>query len=164
MTITEIGQLLGDIIQEFMSLAADRVILKDENFDAPKDDQLYVIVEYENPSIIGVGSHVNVATGTETSHVSEFTNWTIEVCSRNRDASDRYPEVLMALRSIAGQQAAEIAQCSFFYGNPLNLSAIEGSAALRRWHIPIIVSNVQKKTSTAALIDKFPPIDIHSEA
>lgn len=164
MTITAIGQLLGDVIQAFMGLAADRVILKDENFDAPKDDALYVLIEYEGDSPIGVGSHVNTATGIETSHYAQFTNWTIEVVSRNRDASDRYPEVLMALRSIAGQQAAEIAQVSFFYGNPLNLSAIEGSASLRRWHIPVIVSNVQKKTSTAALIDKFPPIVTDVEA
>jgi hypothetical protein len=141
-----------------MAIDPARVILKDENFDAPKDQALYVLIEYEGDSPIGVGSHVNATTGIETSHYAQFTNWAIEVCSRNRDASDRYPEVLMALRSITGQQAAEIAQCSFFYGNPLNLSAIEGSAALRRWHIPVIVSNVQKKTSTAAMIDKFPPI------
>jgi len=152
MTITEIGQLLGDIIAAYMALDTSRVVLKDENWDAPKDDALYVLIEYEDDTALGVGSDVNTATGLETSHYSGFANFTIEVVSRNRDATNRYQEVLMALQSVAGQQTAELNQVAFFRGKPLNLSAIEGAASLRRWHIPVIVSYVQTKTATAPLI------------
>jgi len=156
MTITTIGQLLGDIIAAYMALDPERVILKDENWDAPKDDALYVLIEYEDDTPVGIGSVVDSATGLETSHYSGFANFTIEVVSRNRDATNRYQEVLMALQSVAGQQAAETAQVSFFRGKPLNLSAIEGSGSLRRWHIPVIVSYVQTKTATAPLIAPDP--------
>jgi hypothetical protein len=156
MIITEIGQLLGDIISAYMALDPERVILKDEGFDAPKDDELYVLIEYEDDTPVGLGSIVDSATGIETSHYSGFANFTIEIVSRNRDATDRYQEVLMALQSVAGQQAAELNQVAFFRGKPLNLSAIEGAASLRRWHIPVIVSYVQTKTATAPLIAPDP--------
>ena len=152
MTITEVGQLLGDIIAAYMSLDPERVILKDEGFDGPKDDQVYVLIEYEDDKALAVGSEVNMATGLETSHYNAFANFTIEVISKNRDATDRYPEVLMALQSVAGQQEAELHNVAFFRGQPLNLSAIEGSGSLRRWHIPVIVSYMQTKTATAPMI------------
>lgn len=164
MTITEIGQLLGAIIAAYMSLDPERVVLKDENWDAPKDDALYVLIEYEDDTALGVGSDVNTATGLETSHYNAFANFTVEVISRNRDATDRYPEVLMALQSVAGQQAAELHNVAFFRGKPLNLSAIEGSASLRRWHIPVIVSYMQTKTATAPLIAPDPVKEIKVEA
>ena len=164
MTITEIGQILGDIIAAYMSLDPERVVLKDENWDAPKDDALYVLIEYEDDTALGVGSEVNTATGLETSHYNAFANFTIEVISRNRDATDRYPEVLMALQSVAGQQEAELHNVAFFRGKPLNLSAIEGSASLRRWHIPVIVSYMQTKTATAPLIAPDPVKEIKVEA
>ena len=164
MTITEIGQLLGDIIAAYMALDTSRVVLKDENWDAPKDDALYVLIEYEDDTALGVGSDVNTSTGLETSHYNAFANFTIEVISRNRDATDRYPEVLMALQSVAGQQEAELHNVAFFRGKPLNLSAIEGSASLRRWHIPVIVSYMQTKTATAPLIAPDPVKEIKVEA
>jgi hypothetical protein len=172
MTITAIGQLLGDIIQGYMQLPqrydeqgnpTDSVVLKDENWDAPKDNGLYVLIEYEDDTPVGVGSDVD-STGLETSHYNAFANFTIEVISRNRDATDRYPEVLMALQSVAGQQAAELHNVAFFRGKPLNLSAIEGSASLRRWHIPVIVSYMQTKTATAPLIAPDPVKEIKVEA
>ena len=114
MTITAIGQLLGSIIAAYMALDPERVVLKDENWDAPKDDALYVLIEYEDDTALGVGSDVNTSTGLETSHYNAFANFTIEVISRNRDATDRYPEVLMALQSVAGQQEAELHNVAFF--------------------------------------------------
>ena len=70
----------------------------------------------------------------------------------------------MALQSVAGQQEAELHNVAFFRGKPLNLSAIEGSASLRRWHIPVIVSYMQTKTATAPLIAPDPVKEIKVEA
>ena len=156
LTIIEIGQIIGNIIQEYMSLDASRIVLKDENWDAPKDQGIYILIEYEDDTALGVGSVVD-SSGLETSHYSGFANFTIEVVSRNRDATNRYQEVLMALQSVIGQQAAELNQIAFFRGKPLNLSAIEGAGSLRRWHIPVIVSYVQTKTAIVPIISPSQP-------
>ena len=165
MTITALGQTIADIIQSYMDLADDRVILKDEGFEAPKDDGIYVLIEYETGKTIGIKSEVDPATGLETMSRSSFETFAIEVISRSRDATDRWQEAQLALFSVAGQQAAESANVSFFRGgDPMDLSEIEGSGALRRYRIPIIVSNVQSKTASVPMIDKFPNPFVKPEA
>ncbi len=159
MTVTEVGQLLGNVVQTYMGLADSRVVLKDENFDAPKDQGIYILVEYESSDIVGISQSVDPDTGLETMGQSVFMHFAVEVCSRGRDAQDRWQEALFALFAVSGQQAAETSQCSFFRSTPpMDLSSIEGAGALRRYRIPVIVSTVQTKTGSAAVpqIDKFP--------
>jgi len=166
MTITETGQLISSIIQAYMGLADDRVVLKDEGFDGPKDSDIYVLVEYDGASkTIGIKSQVDPSTGIETMSRSSFEPFAVEVISRNREAADRWQEAQMALFSVSGQQAAESANCSIFRGgDPMDLSEIEGTGALRRYRIPIIVSNVQSKTASVPMIDKFPSPFVKPEA
>lgn len=166
MTIQALGQLLADVIQDYMELSADRVILTDEGFDGPKDSDIYVLVIYDAPlGLLGVDSKVNMATDMETMSASSHERFNVEVISRGRDATNKHKEVLMAVQSIAGTQAAEVAGCSFFRGgNVLNLTAVEGVASLRRYQIPIIITNVESKTDSGALIDKFMAPTINTEA
>jgi hypothetical protein len=165
MTITEIGQLLANIIQAYMALGDDRVVLKDEGFDAPKDDGIYVLILHETGKTMSIKSSIDSSTQIETMSRSGFESFSVEVVSRNRDADDRYPEVLMGLQSVQGQQAQESAQVSIFRGGQeLDLSSVEGSGALRRWHIPIIVSNVQSKTAAVPYFDKFRDLTVKVEA
>ena len=174
MTITEIGQLLANIIESYMALPLDyttnpegdsRVILKDEGFDAPKDDGIYVLIEYETGKTVGIKSQVDPSTQVETMSRSSFENFAIEVISRGRDATDRWQEAMLALFSVSGQQAAEAVHCSIFRGgDPMDLSEIEGSGALRRYRIPIIVSNVQSKTAAVPYFDKFRDLTVKVEA
>lgn len=165
MTILALGQLLADVIQNYMDVDADRVILTDEGFDAPKDSGIYILVIYDAPGLLGIDSKVNTATNLETMSASSHERFNVEVVSRGRDATSRHKEVLMAVQSIAGTQAAEVAGCAFFRGgNVLNLTGIEGVASLRRYQIPIIITNVESKTDTGALIDKFKAPTINTEA
>ena len=165
MTITSLGQVIANIIQAYMAIADDRVILKDEGFDAPKDDGIYVLVEYEGGKTLGIKSQVEPSTQVETMTRSSFENFAIEVISRGREATDRWQEAMMALFSVSGQQAAEAANCAFFRGGePMDLSEIEGTGALRRYRIPIIVSNVQSKTASVPMIDKFREPTVKVEA
>lgn len=167
MTITEVGQLIGSTIQSYMGLSDSRVVLKDENFDAPKDQGIYVLIEYESTDIVGLTQNVDSTTGIETMGQATMEHFNVEVVSKSRDAQDRWQEALFALFTVAAQQAAETNQCAFFRSTPpMDLSSIEGSAALRRYRIPVIVSNVQTKTSSAAVpqIDKFPADGIKLEA
>ena len=104
-----IGQLLGSVIATFMSLEPSRVVIKDESFDAPKDQGIYILIEYEGPKIIGVSSHFDPATLTETLSQSSHEHFTIEVVSRGSGAMTAFPQVLLALASTAATQAAESA-------------------------------------------------------
>lgn len=165
MTITEQGQLLAGVISDYMAMPEGRVILGNENFDGPKDSDLYVLVIYDAPAIVGVSAKRDYSAETETMSTSSHNRFLVEVVSRGYDADNRYGEVYMAISSIAGTRAAEDAGVAFFRGgNALNLTAIEGTKALRRWQIPVIITNVQSKTSSAAMIDKFTTPTINTEA
>lgn len=157
-TITAIGQLLGDIIAAYMGLDASRVVLNGETFDAPKDNGIYVLIIHDpvGAETIGVNSKLNEATGEETMGRAAHERFAVEVVSRGRAAVDRYQEVFFAIKSIAATQLAEANGVSFFRGgSALDLTAIEGAGPLRRYRIPVIVSNVQTKTASAPMIDKF---------
>jgi hypothetical protein len=157
MTITQCGQLLATLIQNYMGLAAGRVVLKNEGFDAPKDAGIYVLVEYDGaPDMVGVNSHKDYTADTEKMSSVVHERFAIEVISRGPDATNRHKEVLFALRSIAAIRAMEDNNTSVWRaGGVLDLSAIEGSGALRRYRIPVIMSNIESKTTTATMIDHF---------
>lgn len=164
MTITEQGQMLADVIQDYMGLADDRVILGDERLDAPKDNEIYVLVIYDAPQILGVNAKRDYAAKTETMSVSSHERWLVEVVSAGYDATNRYMEVYEAIASSAGIRAAEDAGCAMFRGTPLNLTAIENTAPLRRYQLPVTISHVHSKTQAAVMIDKFPAPEINVEA
>jgi hypothetical protein len=165
MTPLAIGQLLGDVIADFMGLDPSRVVLKDESFDAPKDQDVYVLIEYEGPKIIGIGSKFDPATLTETISQASHEYYTIEVVSRGPGAMSAYPQVLLALASVAATQAAESAGVAFFRGgDPLDISQVEGSGPQRRYRIPVVVSNLQSVTPTVPDIENFRDITEDVEA
>jgi hypothetical protein len=71
----------------------------------------------------------------------------------------------MALRSQMAIRAAEDNNCSIFIAGPtLDLSSIEGSSALRRYRIPVIMSNIERKTVSADMMTAFPAPTIETEA
>lgn len=167
LNITQCGQLLADLIQNYMGLAADRVILKNEGFDAPKDAGIYVLVLYDGPAapLVALTSQKDYAAGTEKMSSVAHERFAIEVISRGRDATDRHKEALFALQTTTAIRAMEDNNTSIWRaGDILDLSAIEGSGALRRYRIPVIMSNIESKTTAAAMIDKFTPPTIEVEA
>lgn len=161
MTITQCGQLLAKLIQDYMGLPAGRVVLKNEGFDAPKDSGLYVLVEYDGAlGLVGVNSTKNYTDDTEKMSSTAHERFAIEVVSRGPDATNRHKEVLFALRTVTAIRAMEDNNTSIWRsGEVLDLSAIEGSGALRRYRIPFIMSNIESKTTGAAMINKFPAVE-----
>lgn len=164
LTTIERGQLLAGVIKSYMGLADGRVILGDERLDAPEDSGIYVIVIYDAPQVLGINAKRDYSANTETMSTSTHERWLVEVVSAGYDATNRYMEVYQAIASSAGIQASESAGCAFFRGTPLNLSAIENTATLRRYQLPVIITSVQSKTSAAVMIDKFPAPEINVEA
>lgn len=166
MTITAIGQLLGDIMAAYMGLDPSRVVMGSETFDAPKDSGIYVLIIHDplGGETIGINQSLDETTGIEIMGRAAHERFAIEVVSRGRAAVDRYQEVFFAIKSIAATQLAEANGVGFFRGgDALDLTAIEGAGPLRRYRIPVIVSNVQTKTAAAPMIDKFPPAAVSGD-
>lgn len=166
MTITQAGQLIGSILVAFMGIDPARIILKNEKYDAPKDGGMYILIEYEGPAgIVGINSHKEYTADTETMSISSHEKYAVEVCGFDQSATDRKNEVPMALRSQMAIRAAEDNNCSIFIAGPtLDLSSIEGSSALRRYRIPVIMSNIERKTVSADMMTAFPAPTIETEA
>lgn len=161
MTIINIGKLLGSIIASFMDIPPERIVLDAETFDAPKDAGLYVLIIHDplGNETVGIGQSFDYATEDETLARVSHERFAIELVSRGRAATDRYQEIHLALRSVMATQLAESNNVRFFRGgDPLNLTAIEGAGPLRRYRVPVIVSNVESKTVSASMIDKFPAV------
>ena len=166
MTITQAGQLIGSILVAFMGIDPARIILKNEKYDAPKDGGMYILIEYEGPAgIVGINSRKEYTADTETMSISSHEKYAVEVCGFDQTATDRKNEVPMALRSQMAIRAAEDNNCSIFIAGPtLDLSSIEGSSALRRYRIPVIMSNIERKTVSADMMTAFPAPTIETEA
>lgn len=166
MTITQCGQLLGSILAAYTSIPANRIIIKNEKFDAPKDGDPYILIDYDGQAgRVGFTAKQNATTTQETMTSTSHERFSVELCGFGQSATDRKEEIPMALRSSGAIRAAEDANCSIYVAGPtLDLSSIEGSSALRRYRIPVIISNIERKTMAANLIDKFPAIEISTEA
>lgn len=166
MTITQAGQLLGRILAAYTGIPRDRIALKNEKFDAPKDGAPYLLIDYDGMAgMVGITSKKDFVAKTETMTLSAHERFAVELCGFGQATTDQKNWIPMALRSSQAIRAAEDANCSIFVAGPtIDLSSIEGSSALRRYRIPVIISNIERKTVAADMIDKFPAIEISSEA
>ena len=166
MTITQCGQLLAGILSAYTGIPATRIILKNEKFDAPKDGSPYLLIEYDGMAgMVGIVSKKNYSTSMETMSMSAHERFAVELCGFGQETTDMKNYIPLALKSSQAIRAAEDANCSIFIAGPtLDLSSIEGSSALRRYRIPVIISNIDTKTLAEDMINKFPAIEISTEA
>jgi hypothetical protein len=166
MTITQCGQLLGTILADYTGIPATRIILKNEKYDAPKDKAPYILIDYDGQAgLVGITSKKNFSTDQETMTLSAHERFAVELCGFNQATTDMKNWIPMALRSSQAIRAAEDASCSIYVAGPtLDLSSIEGSSALRRYRIPVIISNIERKTLAETMIDKFATPTIETEA
>ena len=166
MTITQCGQVLGRILAAYTGIPANRIILKNELFDAPKDKTPYILIDYDGQAgMVGIVSKKDFTANQETMSMSAHERFAVELCGFGQEATDRKNEIPMALRSSIAVRAAEDANCSIYVAGPtLDLSSIEGSSALRRYRIPVIISNIDIKTVAETMIDKFTAPIINTEA
>lgn len=166
MTITACGQLLGTILAAYTGIPAERIILKNEKYDAPKDGDPYLLIDYDGMAgMVGIVSKKNFSTDQETMSMSAHERFAIELCGFDQGTTDRKNWIPLALRSSLAIRAADDANCAIYVAGPtLDLSSIEGSSALRRYRIPVIMSNLDTKTLAETMIDKFATPTIETEA
>jgi len=153
----EIDEILADIITHDLTLDPKRVILYSQNYYAPKDNNMYVIISTRQAHILANTNNYNKNDNTEIKGVVSFSNLDIDITSKSREAMERKEEVIMALTSCYSLQIQEQYQIRIFRNNNiLDLSFIEGGSALHRYRISVTISNIKTKITIVDYFDKFP--------
>ena len=151
----EPDQVLAKIIRTYMQLPEDRVVIYNGNFNAPKDPNIYILISYISGQPLGIKNGFDAESQTETASAVMFNTYAVEIISKNREAMERKEEILLALHSQIGLNIAEEHNIRLWRNsNILDLSAIEGAAALSRFRVNIVVSNLKEKQT---------PIDIYDQ-
>jgi hypothetical protein len=160
----EPDKILCDIIQTAMGLADGRVVAYSQNFDAPKDANIYVVVATGPTRVIGSSKRFNPSTNEEEKCISIAQTFNVEITSKNRDALNRKEEIVVALRSDYAQTKMEENQIAIFRTPQiLDLSFIEGASSLHRYRIPVIIHLVKRYSNAVNYIDKYQNTEVLDE-
>ena len=148
--------ILCDIIATEMTLDPSRVVVYNQNWKPPKDEDIYVIVSFSYSQIISSTNRYNALTGQEKKSVTKADYFNVEITSKNTDAKYRKEEIIMALTSSYSEQKQEENQIKISRNNRiLDLSFIDGGSSLHRYRIPVIINNMNTKNDIVEYFDKF---------
>lgn len=148
--------ILADIIQTGLSLTPGRVVVYDENFVAPSDPEIYVIIRKNPARVIGVSNVFDPDTNEEIKSIALNETYDVEISSQNRTAQERYFEVILALASDYSMQQQEANNIRIFRTRDIqDLSLIEGASALRRYLIPVIIDRVETIRTAIVPFESF---------
>ena len=157
MIITE----LCNIIKNEMELAEGRIVIFSGSYNAPYDSEIFVIISQGNSKIIASKNEFDESTNEEVKTVTLYTNFTVEITSKNESAIERKEEIIMALTS---QQALEIQEKESFkvfrIGDILDLTFIEGASNLYRYQIPVAISHLKQKRTNVNYYDSFEKTEV----
>jgi hypothetical protein len=155
---------LCDNIETDIALSTSRVVVYDENFKPPKDQDIYITVALGSSKIIGNNNRFNPVTNEEEQYITVSETYNIEVTSINRDALTRYYEVITAIKSTYSQQKQELNQIRIFRtGQVLDLSFIEGTSSLHRYRIPVIINSTKVIEKVIDYYDNFQAVEEATE-
>jgi len=162
--MSEPDLILADIIATEMNLDSDRVVVYDQNFKAPKDQDIYITIALQSLRIIGNNNRFNSETNEEEQYISISETYNVEITSKNRDAMDNRFGVNLAIKSTYSQQKQEENNIRIFRTNTnLDLSFIEGTSSLHRCRIPVIINSTKLENKAIDYYDKYKAIEEATE-
>lgn len=141
-------EIFVEIIREFMGLAANQVVVRDQNFKIPNDQRLYVIVGMVDSRPYSAQSYMETRF-TEGSDPEPYEveitrtqlreNIQIDILSRDKKAILQKNDVYLAINSIQCKQAQEqyLFKIARVPTNFINTSAAEGGSNLNRFTMTI---------------------------
>ncbi len=97
--MADIDIILCDIIQNFTSISASRIVVYNQNFKAPTDKDIFIVVSTGPSQILAEVEKFDDDTDEMVSTISMYTQLAIEITSYNRDALTRRHEIIMAINS-----------------------------------------------------------------
>lgn len=149
---------IRDIIKYEMALPDDRIYIYNQKFDIPTLEGLFVVVEYAGSKIIS-SRNVQRMEGDQYAEVQQLytqEHITVQLFSKNLDALRRKEEAVMALYSIYSQQKQDLGGFQIARNAPIeDLSALEASAILYRFDIPVVIFTWYEKILNAAYYDNL---------
>lgn len=156
----EPATLLCDIIQEEMELENSRVKQYNQEYSAPTDDGLYIVISRGPTKIISLGIDFDYDNDTEIKSVTQAERYDIEITSKDETANTRLHEVYMSLISSYSRLQQEINQVRIQRnGDAIDLSVVDGGSSLFRYRLPVTIFNVIHKETSISMIDKFPSVE-----
>lgn len=153
--------LIRLILVNQMNLKPERVNIYDEKWKIPPDDELFISIEYRNGRTLA-NRNSFISTGSdpiESQDVNMLENIIVGVFSRNRSATQRKEEVLMAMMSSYAQSLQEKYAFKISRAGTIeDLSSLEGSAMLKRYDIDLTVYAWYQKLIVPGYIE--PPFTV----
>lgn len=147
-------QIFIDILKTQMNLANNQIWIRNQNYDIPDTDGLFIVVGMADSQVF---SNVNTPISTESGMSQEIQiisrdNIQIDIFSRNTDAIFRRSEVLAALNSVYSQQKQEDNSFVIFRlpTSFTNTSSAEGGSNLNRFSIIISCHSWYTQITTLA--------------
>lgn len=155
--------IIGDIIKRELELSSGAVMLYYEKFDIVTDPGLYVTLSYVSGKAIGNNNYFDSINLTEVQEVAMNHIIQIDLMSFDASARTRKEEVIMALRSMASQNAQDQygIQIARIPSEFVNASSLEATKILNRFTMSIVVKSLYRKTKAAAFYDTFTGPDVH---
>ncbi|MBD3283539.1 hypothetical protein GF396_04525 [Candidatus Pacearchaeota archaeon] len=152
----EVDVLLADILTNEFNISADRVVIYNQNFVAPSDDELYIIVKIRDDKIISSKIEFDESSKEEVKSVVIFTRLNIILTSKNESAKLRKHEAITSLKSYYSEGVQQQNNIKIMrIGDILDGSFVEGSSSLYRYIIPVMISSVEIKRTSIDYYDKF---------
>lgn len=149
----EPDKVICTILAEEMQIPADRVVVYDQNFKAPNDSDIYIIVSGPMTTKIIASTNKFIPADPEAEpptndherkSVTTQEVYNVEITSKNTDAKLRRYEINSAMSSTFSIQKQEENQMSIFRASQnMDLSFIEGGSSLHRYRIPVIINSMK---------------------
>lgn len=163
MPTREAVKVIGDIIAAEMELTASgrncQIMLTNERFNIPVNDDIYVALSYVDGKPIGNNNYFDGNTLIETQQVVMLYHIQIDIMSFGPDARTRKEEIYQALRSLRAQAQMEIynMQIARMPAAFVDASSLEESKRLNRYTMTIAVSALlTKEKSVTDYYTTFP--------
>ncbi len=160
--------LLCEIIQRQLGLDDGRVYLWDQKIFEPKDSALFVVVSQVSAKPFG---NVNTVSATDDGmeqgqSLNIRAMIDVDAKSRSTQALLRWPEIVMALKSVYSLQQQDAN--SFYIAsvpiNAVNLSTADGAAIPYRYKISVAMQYTQPKVIPAPYFDDFGEASVVTDA
>lgn len=166
-TAIEPIKVVADIIQTELSLPVGAVMVVNQRWVIPQNQDLYVALAYVGPArTIGNTNRFDSEANAEVQEISKAHMIQIDIMSFGDAARTRKEEVEMALLSMYSQyqQGKNLIKIARQPGPPVDASTLEATGRLNRFLMTVMVNALHRKVKAAEFYDKFGTPEIKTNA
>lgn len=158
-------KVVRDIIKTEMDLPDDRVLIYNQKWLLPNDDDIFVYIGFVSSNPISSKRFYETREDGYYSVqiLTELQTLDLNIFSKNNTARLRKHELVMALNSHYAQQQCEREGIKILYlpENFIDVSEVEASSRLNRYKITFQIFCSNEKAKIVDYFDNFKDIEIH---